>query len=496
MKKISRYFSSRPARRGRIGQKSVRPTSGLAISGLFFLALLFSNCLYKSDAPLLIKADAYQGALLINNVRLFSGKPGAKVQENINILVQGGKIAQIEKGKIEAPDAKVIDGRGKTIVPGMIDIHTHFSHPMSPPWLPSLPNIDRILSAYLYAGVTTVFDQGGDIDDVSEYAAKSRQGKILAPRVYFSGKAFTAEKGHPTALIRLFAPWPIAGMLIGGSFVEIDGDLDEITEQIQENKKAGASYTKVYLDEIPLTAPLLKAKYLKAVVAASKKAGLPVTAHVGRDAHLKMALNAGVDIFVHGPYRTVLNDDTVRLMKTKNAVMAPTVTVFDASVKLAKHQWKLSEIDFQILDAKQGAAYQNIPTDFDPPAEFTAWLNESYKHLNDKFVNIRKMKAAGVTLIVSTDTPNFGPIPGGSMHKELEYFIKEGGYSPSEALSAATYIPGRLVERIGGEKGLGYLIVGAPADLLLINGKPDQNIADLQKIELILVKGKNLVRSK
>ncbi len=475
-----------------------RIRSGLSIALIAAAIFAGAGCYYKSKAPLLTEyAPVNHRSILIRDVRLFTGKPGEPVREKMSVLVRGTRIERIYKTGKEAPEpgVKIIEGAGMTLMPGLIDAHTHLTAPTAPPWLTALPTPRRTLAAFLFAGVTTILDQGGDVDQVSELARRQRAGKVIGPRIHHPGKAFTSPDGHPASLIKLFVPWPVSNLLIGGTYHQIDGD-DDVTELIAENKKKGASYTKVYLDEIPLNAPLMNEQALRKVVAASTKAGLPVMAHVGREAHLRMALRAGVRIFVHSPYRTPVGAETIRLMKARDAVMAPTVNVFQGVVDFGDRKLKLTPLDRKVLDKKELAAMDNIPPDFRPPAEFDGWLKASAKNSADKFANLRAYKAAGITLLAASDSPNVGSTPGGAIHREIQAFIKQGNHTPAQALSAATYFPGRLIESIGGRKGLGHIREGSPADLLLIEGKPDLDPGSLTRIREIILGGRRVIRKK
>lgn len=467
----------------------------LLLAALACAALVCSACLYTSDKPPAVE-EVGRGPLLIRNARLFSGVPGEPVRR-ANILIRAGRIQTISEKAIPHDDvagATEIDAHGKTVVPGLIDVHTHITSPMAPPWLATAPMVERTLAAFLYAGVTTVLDQGSISASAADWAAQERAGELLAPRIYHSHKPFAARGGHPTAMLRLFLPWPLASFLISRSYHQIDADnIDEIAGFIEENKAAGAAYTKIYFDEIPLEVPVIREAVVAKIVAASQAAGLPVMLHIGQNEHIEQSLAAGANIFVHGPYRSRLTPELLAKMKSARAIIAPTVTVWDAVLKLPAGQWQFDEMDQAVLDEREWNEYHDMPDDF-AVAEFRAWLVESRKQAELKFENLALLRQAGITTLVATDSPNFGPLPASAIHREMRSFVERGGFSSKETLLAATTLPGRLVEAIGGEQGLGQIRRGGPADLLLVDGRPDENIRDLRRIDLIVIKGRHLRR--
>ena len=463
------------------------------VPSLLIVATL-SACLYSSRAPLLVEPDGEPGDLLIQNARLFTGKPGDAVRGNVDLLIRGGRIVAIGAG-LDGGAARVFDAAGRTVTPGLVDAHTHITSPLSPPWMLAAPTVERTLAAFLYGGTTTVLDQGSLRGAAAGFAEQERAGEMLSPRIYHSGRPFAAVDGHPASMIKLFVPWPVSTFFINASYHSLkDQSPDEIKALVATNKAAGAAYTKIYFDEIPLEVPVLMREQIKAIAFASKAADLPVMIHVGREEHVNVALDAGVRIFVHGPYRSRMSRATVQRMADLEVVMAPTVTVFDGIVKSERNEWKFTDMDLAILDERELRAWRERPEDFGRTGPFADWLEEARKFETDKFDSIVAYRDAGVRLLVATDSPNFALFSGSAMHRELETFVRLG-WSPTEALQAATYHPGRIVEGIrGGEKGLGHIRAGGPADLLIVDGRPDENIADLQKIHRIVLKGRLLKR--
>lgn len=108
--------------------------------------------------------------MCIKNINVFTGDADQEILKSTDILIKDGRIEKI--GTFSPPETgcRIIDGTGKMAIPGLIDHHIHINAPGAPPWFPVLPNrnlVDRNLSAFLYAGVTTVFDMGGPSGGIS-----------------------------------------------------------------------------------------------------------------------------------------------------------------------------------------------------------------------------------------------------------------------------------------------------------------------------------------
>ena len=106
------------------------------------------------------------------------------------------------------------------------------------------------------------------------------------------------------------------------------------------------------------------------------------------------------------------------------------------------------------------------------------------------------MKEAGIPLIAASDSANVATFPGSSLHRELELLVTRCNFTPMEAVSAATYVPGKLYTKITGQPQLGYLREGGPADLLILDGDFREDIRQTQNIHTVILKGQVIRRIK
>jgi len=464
----------------------------MILLGMILTLFSIAGCLHKTDLPLLTSHTDDQRPVLIKNGTLFTGNPDEDILENVNILVRGDTITLISLDEINAPDAQVIDAGGKVIIPGLIDSHVHTHGSGSPPSLMALPNPDRNMSAFLYAGITTVIDKGGAPEDLEEMSQKIEENQLAGSRLYYSGRIFTAADGHPAAMIRKMVFWPLSELIVSSVTYEVDSETD-ITELIRENKNHGARFTKIVVDQIPLGIPSLNSDQVARIVKASNMENFTTVAHIGSEDDILTAMEGGVRFFIHGPYRSTLSEKTVEKMKRAGCIVQPTLAVFDNLVLYGEHQLSFSELDTEIADPVILEEYKKSPPE-GADDDLAEWLRNAAEYKEIKFQNAIKMKNAGIPLIAGSDSANVASFPGSTLHREMELLVTRCGFSPLEAVSAATYVPGKLYAKITDQPLLGYIREGAPADLLILNGDFRDDITQTQNIHVVVYKGKMIRR--
>lgn len=346
-------------------------------------------------------------------------------------------------------DAKVIDISGKTIMPGLIDMHTHVTYP-DRPGTPLDEHASegsgalrgqRNLRYFLESGVTSVRDLNGVANAPFLLSAWSAKNAIPAPRIFTSGYIITGTGGH--AMERPMSP------LRSGAFAKEADGADAWRLAVRRAFKQGASVIKI--------ASHFSADEVAAAVDEAHLLGLKITCDC-ETVYTKMAVEAGVDMIEH-PLPQL--DGTIRLMAKEGITVIPTLQVY--------HD----------LLAKRGGYYGSTSRRFTLTSE----------GMLDLF---RRMKNAGITMGVGTDI--IGQAAKDLPHNyiaELKLFV-EGGYSIIEVLQAATITNATLLDM---DDKLGSLAPGKLADLIVIDGRPDENLDDLEKIDYVMKDGRLLVRS-
>jgi len=355
-----------------------------------------------------------------------------------NVLIEGGVI-KAAGGQVKIPpQAKVIDVSGKTVMPGLIDAHTHLTVYQDPALLGAGEGKAIMRGAFLArqalrAGITTMRDMGGyrhtDIDLRNAIAA----GQVPGPRLLCSGKVISTTGGHIYYVSR-----------------EADGP-DEVRKAAREQLKAGADIIKVMcsggverVDE-SINAVQLNMDEIGAAVRVAQDNGTVVAAHAHPKRAMKEALLAGVTSIEHG---SLLDEEVAEIMLKKKAFIVPTFSVYAAIANLGLPG--LSDRARFVYEAKKKS--------------FKIVL----KH--------------GVRWGVGTDSGAFSPMS--SIVDEL-VITHSLGVSAAEALLRVTAVNAELI----GLTDTGTLATGKRADLIVVQGNPLKDLEALRKVEITISNG-------
>jgi imidazolonepropionase-like amidohydrolase len=367
------------------------------------------------------------------------------------VLIENGRIIKAGASKnIKVPrKAKIIDLAGKTILPGLWDMHAHFQQVE---WGP----------AYLAAGVTTVRDCGNEFDFINAVKNAIDHGQGVGPNII---KAGIIDGDGPMAL----------------GIVRVNTAAEAQTI-VQKYKDAGYQQIKIYSS--------VKPEMIKAIATEAHAAGLPVTGHVPQGVALLQAIELGQDQVNHFPFVTramlisreqklvatdTLPQKVLRILKEKNIVVDPTLGIYE---------WILRPLD-QPLDAfEPGVNYmtedlKEIFRNFGMPAE-EATKNKIL--LENGKATVLALHRAGIPIVAGTDMI----VPGFSLYRELELY-HQAGLSSLEALQTATINPARVMKM---ETQTATITEGKTADLIIVDGNPLQNISDIRKTTLVIKNGK------
>jgi imidazolonepropionase-like amidohydrolase len=413
------------------------------------LLLLLSCTAWAQPAPILIR-----GARVIDGT-------GAPARMG-TVVVIGTRIAGygIETAP-PPPGSRIIDATGQTLVPGLFDLHTHLTASaatgVAGDW-------GKSLKAYLACGVTSV----NDYATYSELFWPMRQllatGTLMGPRINMAMRMSTTG-GHGTE-----GGW--------GDFMTL---LANTPEQARaETRRALAAkpdVIKVFTDGWRYgSAPNLTSmnvETLAAIVQEAHAGGVKVVTHTVTLAGAKIAARAGVDILVHGIGDADVDAELIEIMKSKGTFYVPTLSVYEFKGGLDR--------PLRLLDPDVKAALPPQNGDRTPSAP----VRERWEHLTG---NVRKLFSAGIPVAVGTDAGMPGTFHGASTLHEMELLVKSG-LSPMQALMAGTSISARAM---GVLNERGTIAPGKLADLVLVDGKPDEEIADIRKTRRVFLGGYEL----
>lgn len=397
--------------------------------------------------------------------RLFDGKSG-ELREDVAVLVEGSKIAAVGPQPGPAAGAEVVDLGGLTLMPGLVDAHTHIvlhAGGFDSQLLRETPEYRAIRAtnsarATLEAGVTTIRDLGNEGSGFADIALRDAVagGVVPGPRILAAIQPVT-----PTGAYRLvgYSPYlrvpPIAYAADGA---------DEVRRQVRRLVEHGADVLKLYMESFEkrhLSGELLtggrnySADELRAAVEEARNAGLTVAAHTYSDEAARAAAEAGVDSIEHGLY---LSEETFRLMAGRGVYYVPTLLVYEL--------WR----DGQILG---GVSPEN-----------KIRLTNTVREHTESF---RRALTSGVKIAFGTDTFE---LPGTNA-RELELMVRYG-MGPADALRSATSVSAEL---LGLGRVTGSVEPGKSADLIGVEGDPLADVRAVQRVRFVMKEGKVYVNT-
>jgi imidazolonepropionase-like amidohydrolase len=425
-----------------------------------------------------IAVPAVAASLLIENVTLIDGT-GAEPIVGASVLTDGERIVAIRRSDIDAPrGTKKIDGSGKYLIPGLMDMHIHLQgrRQVTPEGLVSTDE-DRqsgitALHSYLYSGVTSVFDCGNEPDYIFGLRADERNGKIVAPRVFATGGIVTYPGSHGSFEgATLVDSWPEAKPLLD-EHIARQPDVVKLT---YEERGWGARPT----------IPRLPQELMEKIVEYYNDRGIRTTVHTSSETRAREAIFAGVDTLAHPIIQGPVSEAFAKLMGSKKTPMVTTLTIGDNYSRLAEHPEYLDQPLYKAtFEADEIKRLQTEVQKEYADRSWTWWMKIMTPIAQE---NIRQVHAAGGRLVLGTDQ-TVGP----AVHRELELIVA-AGIEPLAALRIATL---NAAEFLGRGTDLGSIEEGKLADMVLLDADPVADINNAKKINLVIKGGDVVNRAK
>jgi imidazolonepropionase-like amidohydrolase len=414
-------------------------------------ALLLTACHPAQAVETPPAAIAEAPTLVIEHVRLFDGTTWT---EDATVWLAQETVLAIDPEASVPAGTPRVDGRGKTLLPGFIDAHTHVQIPAQ-------------LEQALTFGVTTEIDMFSLPQLGQGLRGEQARGAVHHRADYVSaGILATAPGGHGTEY--------------GFEIPTISGPADAAA-WVKARAEEGSEFIKVVYDDgsgYGRNLPTLSAETLAAVVAAAHAQGLEAVVHVSSQHEAIEALEAGADGLAHLFLDEAPSEAFVNLAAERDVFVTGTLPVL-----------------FAFCDGTRGAALADDSQlrPFLPPTEHRALVQGTGGRragtCAHALATAGALHRAGVTLLASTDAPNPGTVHGASMHDALALLV-EAGLSPTDALRAATSAPAEAFEL--GDRGA--VAPGLRADLVLVEGDPRETIAATRAIVGVWKAGERLDR--
>ncbi len=454
------------------------------------IASRLGRTLVSALALLLFAQQPLAADLVIANARLIDGT-GAPPRDGVNILLSGGRVQSVGTDEIDAKGVKVINAKGGTVLPGLTDAHVHssmefpvppeemapgFGYP-DPKWAVYSDdkmrafmkgNFGKHMLRYLESGVTTIIDPGTHFPWGLEMRESLRSGKVLGPRLYITGRLFTAPGGHPASTVCNSDPWCVQSITVATDDPEaaregvrtlVAGGVDGVKMVYDGQREDGAPGT--FGD----STPHLKKEVMEAVIDEAHKQGVKALAHTFVIADTWEVVKAGVDGLVHfttmadGSYQT---PDGEYLPAVLNRFDVPTTTT----------------IGFL-------GAEEEMP---DAPPEMQEQWNAMLASIGP---SLRAMADAGVTLMFGTDYFGLGidPHPRDMLLNEARTLVK-AGFSEMEVIQMTT---GNAARHPLTPDATGTIEPGKFADVIMLDGDPLRNIDAIFSPQVVIKAGEIVI---
>lgn len=420
------------------------------------------NKICLTGLALLVSLGVHAQKTYIHAGRLIDVK-AKKVLTEQTILVEGDKIISVSSGySSPAEGDQIVDLKNSTVMPGLMDMHVHIESQTSPTrYVDGFRDneADVAFKALPYAqitlmsGFTTVRDMGGSGVNIALRNAINN-GLVVGPRIYTAGKSIAPTGGHadPTNGVKrelMGDPGPDQGV--------INGPYDA-RKAVRQAVKYGSDVIKVTATGGVLSVardgsgPQFQQDELEAVVETARDFGIHVAAHAHGDEGMKRAVKAGIHSIEHG---TLMTEETMDMMVKSGTWLVPTVTA-----------------------GMSAAEYAKIPGYYPPVVRDKAM--QIGAQIQQTFAKAYKK---GVKIAFGTDA---GVFPHGENYREFVY-MTEVGMPNLEAIQSATLNAAILM---GIEDKLGTLEAGKIADIIAVNGNPDQDILAMKEVIFVMKDGK------
>ena len=425
--------------------------------------------------------EAAGQVLVLRGATVLDGLGGRIV--NARVTVRDHRIADVslDDARVPLPEgATVVDLSGRFLIPGLFDSHVHWggSGGIGASSVEMTP--DRLahdLRSTLQAGVTSVVSLTDDVAEMQSLAADVAAARRQAPRTFYAGPSITATGGHPSEM-----------------FDFLPALAEKLTRQVETPEAARAAIAELdrrRVDLIKLVLepgfadhplPRLREDVFRAAMAEAKERRLRTTVHVGTDADLRLAVDAGANGIEHAARG--LGDETIALMAAKKVTFTPTLVVLD-------WEWKRGVVRGEDADARRLAMPQILQSLLDPKSALAPMLGDGdmtrrmAAALDGALEQTGRAIRAGVPVLAGSDAGNPVTFHGVSLVRELE-LLARAGLPLGEVLRSAT---SRAADRLA-QPSLGRIAAGAVADLVVLDADPTEDVGAYRRVRQVYLGGR------
>jgi len=386
--------------------------------------------------------ESPEADLVVSNARVIDG--AGSIKERIHIVIDDGRITRLSEAPSPPPGEVHVDASGKTVIPGLMDLHQHlFAHLelKSESDLTAYIEADlpAYLAQYLAYGVTTLKSTGDFGQAILSVRDRLARGALVGPRLYAVGPIFTAPRGHPSGTVCGGEPWCRERLT-----VEL-AQAGEAAAAVEAWATRGVDAIKLVYDgfDEDLDLPKLDPPVMEAIIEAARRNGLRVTAHTSTLEDARAVVRAGVNGLEHGVTDRPIDSALVDLLKIRDVFYVPTLAALTAAAR---------------------------------PSDAGSAIGRA---------NFTRLIEAGVRVATGSD---FTP-PGLATLVELNLMVQCGA-TPMQALQAGTR---DAAEHLGILDEVGTLEEGKLADLVILDGNPLERFDAIQQVEMTIQGGRIVV---
>jgi imidazolonepropionase-like amidohydrolase len=408
------------------------------------------------------------------------------------VVIVGERIAAVGASRdvTVPPEAQVIDGRGRWLIPGLVDAHVHFDLSGTLYARPDIADLSGWVSfareqarnrarlpetfrAWLRSGVTGVVDVGG------------------APWTF---QVREAARDNPDAP-RVAVAGPLASMVArpqldaGGPIIVKVDTPDEARALVRRTLASRPDYIKVWFIHLPGHDLTKQEAIVRAAGEEAHAAGVRFAVHATELAVAKAALRAGADFLVHSVEDAPVDEEFLTLARQRDVLYCPTLFVYEGYGLALSNRWRPTDAERRFADPEVLSRMDDldeIPREQLPPwvrrAIEQGWTGHEPPHAA---ANLRRVLDAGIRVVVGSDAGNIGTLHGPAIFREMASMV-QAGLTPLEVLRAAT---ANGAHALGMAGQTGVIAAGALADLVMLEADPLADIGNASRIHAVIKDG-------
>jgi len=417
--------------------EAVRPELEAAVPQLVARAASDGMAAMADTAAAISPAPSH--AIAITGGTILDMTARKPIADGTVVIVDGRITAVGPSGRVAVPrGATIVNAAGKTVMPGLWDMHAHFEQVE---WGP----------IYLASGVTTIRDVGNELEFIVAARDAVAAGKGLGPRMLLAG-IIDGPGSNGLGAVRAATP-------------------EEARQRVDRYHDAGFTQIKIYSS--------VSLDVLRAITAEAHRLGMTVTGHVPEGMNAFAAIDAGLDQINHAQYLTAVADSNpeplIAALRKHKTVIDPTLALYEL---LARPTTQPIE-SFEPGIKKVARELESPLGGFGSSPEVAPMRRRQF---DDEVALVGRLHRAGIPVVAGTDQS----VPGHSLHRELELYVR-AGFSPLEALQAATIVPATAMKTASDS---GTIESGKLGDLIVLDGNPLDDIHNTRRIYRVITGGR------